>query len=78
MDEATIRAAVADILQIDPSELRRETLLESLDSYDSTARLSLMVCLSDLTGKTIEFGHLQRLRSFGDILDLDLVSRADV
>ena len=69
MDEITVRTAVAAVLEVNPEDLKPETDLESV-GYDSLARLSLMVCLSDLTGKELELAALRRIRTYGDILAL--------
>lgn len=67
MDQAEIRASVADVFGVSPDELAPDTELESLPTFDSLVRLSLMVCLSDLTGRPIELAALRRLRTYGDI-----------
>jgi acyl carrier protein len=70
MDELLIRESVAEILGVLPEELTAEVELESFVTYDSTAQLSLMVCLSDLSGQQFELAILQKLRTFDDILAL--------
>lgn len=70
MDEMEIRSSVAEILEVRPEDLLESTELETFSSYDSTARLSLMVVLSDLTGRNIEPRALQELRTYGDIVRL--------
>jgi acyl carrier protein len=70
MNEFEIRSAVAEVLEVDPGELQTGTELESFPTYDSTARLSLMICLSDAAGRPIELCALQDLRTYGDILSL--------
>ena len=68
MNELELRQSVAEILEIAPEQLKEEDELESFGMYDSTARLSLMVCLSDLTGHAMELKTLQQLRTYGDIV----------
>jgi acyl carrier protein len=70
MDELLIRESVAEILGVLPEELTEDVELESFVTYDSTAQLSLMVCLSDLSGQQFELAILQKLRTFDDILAL--------
>jgi acyl carrier protein len=70
MDELEVRKSVAEVLEASPDELTEEVELESFASYDSIARLSLMVCLSDLSGYPFELGALRKLRTYGDILAL--------
>ena len=70
MDELRIRESVAEVLEVLPEELTEEVELESFVTYDSTAQLSLMVCLSDLSGQLFDLARLQKLRTFGDVLAL--------
>ena len=70
MDEATVRSAVAEVLNVTPEELTPETVLQDLPDFDSLVRLSLMVCLSDLTERTFELSSLQRIQTYGDIMAL--------
>jgi acyl carrier protein len=70
MDELEVRRSVAEILESSPEELTEETELESFAAYDSTGRLSLMVCLSDISGCPFEPAVLRKVRTYGDILKL--------
>ena len=70
MDEQELKQAVAEILEISPEELREDAELDSFEAFDSTARLSLMVCLSDFAGVPMELGSLERIRTYGDVLAL--------
>jgi acyl carrier protein len=70
VDEVELRKSVAEILDAATDELTEEAELEGFAAYDSTARLSLMVCLSDLSGCPFELAALQKLRTYGDILKL--------
>ncbi len=70
MNEMKIRAAVAEALEICGDDLRPETELGSFPSYDSTARLSLMIGLSDVTGHPIELCALLKIRTYGDVVSL--------
>lgn len=77
MDELEVRRSVAEVLDASPEELTEEADLESFAAYDSTARLSLMVCLSDLSGYPFDLAALQELRTYGDILKLMRKSSAN-
>jgi acyl carrier protein len=77
MDELEVRRSVAEILEVAPEELKKEDELDSFEMYDSTARLSLMVCLSDLTGQPVELAALQQLRTYGDVLALVKIGSAN-
>ncbi len=70
MDELQLRRSVAEILEVSPDELNETAELDSFATYDSTASLSLMVCLSDLSGCNFELRTLQKLRTYGDIVRL--------
>jgi acyl carrier protein len=70
MDELELKSSVAEILEISPADLATDTELESFAAYDSTARLSLMICLSDLSGRQFDLKSLRDLKTYGDILRL--------
>ncbi|MCE5306268.1 MAG: hypothetical protein LLG20_01365 [Acidobacteriales bacterium] len=70
MDELELQRSVAEILEVAPEVLKESDELGSFEMYDSTARLSLMVCLSDLTGQPMELAALQQLRTYGDVVML--------
>lgn len=70
MEESQIRQSVAGVLEITPEELAPHVALDSFDTFDSVGRLSLMVCLSDLTGRPLELSCLEGLTTYGDILKL--------
>lgn len=65
--ESAILAAVAEALMIEPDEIHMDTELESLAAYDSVSRLSLMVALSDLTGRNVEPSVLRSLKTCRDV-----------
>jgi hypothetical protein len=70
MDELELRRSVAEILDVAPEDLKEADELDSFEMYDSTARLSLMVCLSDFTGQPMELSALQQINTYADILAL--------
>jgi acyl carrier protein len=70
MDELEVRVMVAEILEAEPSELQETTELESFKNYDSVARLSLMVGLSDFTGRPVTVEELMELCTYGDVMRL--------
>jgi acyl carrier protein len=69
MDEPGIQESVAEILGVTLEELTPDVELKTFATYDSTAQLSLMVCLSDF-GFRLEPNDLRKLRTYGDILKL--------
>lgn len=70
LSDTEIRNSVAEALEVEPDELQNDTELNNLPNYDSTARLTLMVCISDLTGKPFNFTALEDLKTYGDIVAL--------
>ena len=69
MDEPGIQESVAEILGVTLEELTPDVELKTFATYDSTAQLSLIVCLSDF-GFRLEPNDLRKLRTYGDILKL--------
>lgn len=70
MDGQDLRVTVAEILEAEPSELNETSELETFKAYDSVARLSLMVALSDFTGRPVTVPELLELHTYGDVLNL--------
>lgn len=70
MDGQQLREMVAEILEADAAELQETSELESFAAYDSVARLTLMVGLSDFTGRPIMVPELMKLHTFGDVMRL--------
>ena len=65
--ESKIIATLAEALMIEIDGLQMDTELESLPAYDSVSRLTLMVALSDLTGRNVEPSVLQSLKTCRDV-----------
>ena len=61
---------VAEILETDAIELLEARELGSFSAYDSVARLTLMVGLSDFTGRPVTVPELLKLHTFGDVMKL--------
>jgi acyl carrier protein len=70
MESQELRAAVAEILEAEPSELNEMSELEHFKAYDSVARLSLMVALSDFAGRPVTVPELMELHTYGDVMNL--------
>lgn len=70
MDDKELSQMVAEILETEPSELQESTQLDSFPAYDSVARLSLMVGLSDFAGRPVTVPELLELHTFGDVIKL--------
>ena len=70
MGEQELRKMVAEILETEASELAETSELEGFTAYDSVARLSLMVGLSDYAGRPITVAELMQLHTYGDVMKL--------
>jgi len=70
MDEQDLRKMVAEILEKEPDDLLESSELESFGTYDSIAHLSLMVGLSDFTGRPVTISELMGLHTYGDVMKL--------
>ena len=69
IDESTVIASVSEALMVAPGDLSLEAELESIPTYDSVSRLSLMVALSDLIGHDVEPSVLRGLKTLRDVLN---------
>lgn len=70
MNEQDLRQLVAEIVEAEPEQLQESSELEGFNAYDSVARLSLMVALSDFTGRPVTVAELMELHTYRDILKL--------
>jgi len=61
---------VAEILETDAASLQETSELESFSAYDSVARLTLMVGLSDFTRRPVMVAELMELHTFRDVIKL--------
>ena len=68
MELLEVRDGVAEILFASPGDLTPGSELDSFPGYDSVAKLSLIVFLSNAAGRPFELTALQNLRTYGDIL----------
>lgn len=60
---------LADMLELEPSALVPETSLDSIDEYDSMAKLSLIVLMDDECGKKLTGEQIREFKTVKDILD---------
>lgn len=70
IDDEKLRQEIADILSVSPVDLTADTQLESFGTYDSTARLSLMICLSEFGSREIGLREIRELVTYGDVTRL--------
>jgi acyl carrier protein len=62
-----LREAIAEELEVEPSELTNEKLLEEIEEWDSVTALTVVVLLSDEVGVPITPAEMAGLRTYGDI-----------
>ena len=67
MMDGRLKETIADELNVDPAELNADTVLTSLELWDSVMVLSIMVILSESLGQEILPGEMVRLKTFGDL-----------
>lgn len=60
---------LADMLEIEPSVLTPETHLDSIDEYNSMAKLSLIVLMDDECGKKLTGEQIREFKTVKDVLD---------
>jgi acyl carrier protein len=63
-------ALLEDILELDSGTLKAEMELESIDSWDSMARISLIALMDDEFHKALKGDTVRSLKTVNDILDL--------
>jgi len=60
---------LADMFEVDPSEISPDTALESIPTWDSMTALSLIVLLEDHFGKTeVDGGQIKNFKTINDII----------
>lgn len=61
---------IEEMLELDEGALSEETLLETVEQWDSMSKLSLIVLLDDEFGVQVNSDQIKALRSVKDILTL--------
>jgi acyl carrier protein len=59
-----------EMLELEEGSLKENTVLNSLDEWDSVSALSLIVLLDEEFGKTIAGKDIKELKTVKDILNL--------
>lgn len=62
-------AMLEDVLELDNGTLQPETELSTVESYDSMAKLSIIVMMDDEFNKKLTGEKLLEFKTVGDILD---------
>ena len=68
MNESDKIKMLEELLEVDEGSLLPETLLEDVDSFDSMAKLSLIVLFDDEFGKKLTGDQIKGFSTIGDIL----------
>ncbi len=71
-----VRGVAAEVLAIDPAEVREDVAIRDQLAADSLDRLSLFMALEDEFGATIPEQDIESLRTLGDVVDY-IVERRD-
>lgn len=58
-----------EYLEIEPVELHEETVLNSIEGYDSMAVMSLIAFCDEKFGKKINAQQIQQLKTIGSLMD---------
>ena len=62
-------ALLTETMEAEPDELKPETVLESLDVWDSLAKLSLLAMFSTRFKREIEIDKVRAFATVNDILE---------
>jgi acyl carrier protein len=70
MTETEFVAAVAEILGLEPTKLAADTPLESIESYDSLGKISLIALVDEQFDHTLSPTKLRQLKTCSEIYSL--------
>ena len=62
-------ALLEDMFEMDEGTLNPEMELDSLEEWDSMAKLSLIVLMDDECGKTLKSDDIKGFKTIQDVLD---------
>jgi|LSQX01.2.fsa_nt_gb acyl carrier protein len=63
-------ALLEDILELDTGTLKAEMELDTIESWDSMAKIALIAMMDDEFSKKISAAHIRELHTVNDILAL--------
>ncbi len=61
---------LAEALDAESTELAAETILDTLEGWDSLGHLATMAMMDELFGKTVSAMNLRRCRTVAELMDL--------
>lgn len=70
MDEKFFVEKIAEIAEVEVSEIKMSTELNELDAWDSLATLSFIVFVSDKLGKRISGQEIKKANTINDLWKL--------
>lgn len=70
MNTQDIIQALAEILEMDASELATSTSLDTLDTWDSLATISFIALVDEKSGHVLAGDDLQKAKTVGDLIAL--------
>ncbi len=68
MNEQEKIAAIADILEVEESEINKDTLLEDIETWDSVAVLSFISVMNDEFNKFPNAAEIRSYKTVGDLM----------
>lgn len=69
MDQTAKLALIEEAMELDEGTLKPTDVLETLDNWDSVARLSVIVMMDDTFGKKLSGPQIREFRTVQDILN---------
>jgi acyl carrier protein len=68
--EATVRAVMADVLGVDPTEIDADASRDSIPAWDSANHISLTLALEQEFAVALDVAEIESMQSFADIVAL--------
>lgn len=68
MNEQEKIAAIADILEVEKSEINKDTLLDDIETWDSVAVLSFISIMNDEFNKFPNAMEIRGYKTVGDLM----------
>ena len=62
-------ALLEDMFEVDKGEISPETELESIDSWDSMMKLTLIVLMDEECGKALKSDDIKGFKTLQDLMD---------
>lgn len=62
--------AIAEILEMEPEELKEEQALEELETWDSVAILSVIALVNEKFDKFLHAGDFKEIKTVGELAEM--------